>query len=103
MENAIQNERKRAKEKEKDEVNLTADELRAVLKQERTRMSRMAGDLASLRSAAVASQAEAEMYEESRINCLMRRLEGLQQEKGRLIVELEQEEEMVRQSSRRMF
>jgi hypothetical protein len=43
----------------------------------------------------VSSQAEAEAYEEGRINCLMRRLSSLAKEKGRLIVELEQEEEMV--------
>lgn len=98
MEAAVQSERARAKLKEKEEEEMTADELRVVLKRERTRMSKFAADLTALRAAAVQSQAEAEVHEEGRINCLMRRLEGLQQEKGRLIVELEQEEEMVRAS-----
>ena len=48
-----------------------------------------------MKSTAVASQAEAEVFEEGRINCLMRRLDSLQKEKGRIIVELEREEEMV--------
>ena len=81
---------------EKEEVNLTADELRAVLKKERHRMARFAGDIAKLRNMAVQSQAEAEIHEEGRINGLMRRLETLQIEKGRIIVELEREEEMVK-------
>jgi glycyl-tRNA synthetase beta subunit len=96
MEAAVHSERMRAKEKEKEEENMTADELKAVLKRERTRMSKIAADLAALRSAAVQSQAEAEAHEEGRINNLMRRVECLQQEKGRIIVELEREEEMVR-------
>ena len=82
---------------------MTADELRVILKWERARMSKIAADLAALRAAAVQSQAEAEVHEEGRINCLMRRLECLQQEKGRLIVELEQEEEMVRVSMHGLF
>ena len=95
MEAAVQAERKRNKEMEQDEKNMTAEELRAVLKRERHRMSRFAADLARLRSAAVQCQAEAEIHEEGRINGLMRRLESLQIEKGRIIVELEREEEMV--------
>jgi len=43
----------------------------------------------------VAGQAEAEIREEGRINNLMRRLDGLQKEKGRIIIELEREEEML--------
>ena len=58
-------------------------------------MSRLAADLAVLKSNAVQSQAEAEVNEEGRINCLLAHLDGLQQEKGRIIVELEREEEMV--------
>ena len=42
------------------------------------------------------SVAQAEVHEEGRINHLMRRLDTLQAEKGRIIVELEREEEMVR-------
>ena len=95
MEKAVQVERERAKAMEKEEASLTADELRTVLKRERHRMARIAADLAAVRSMNVQSAAEAEMSEEGRINCLMRRLEGLQQEKGRIIVELEREEEMV--------
>jgi hypothetical protein len=98
MEAAVQSERMRAKEKEKEEENMTADELKAALKRERTRMSKISADLAALRSAAGQSQAEAEVHEEGRINSLMRRVECLQQEKGRIIVELEREEEMVRDS-----
>ena len=96
MEAAVHSERMRAKEMEKQEETMTADELRAVLKRERSRMSKLSADLAALRSAAVQSQAEAEVHEEGRINHLMRRVECLQQEKGRIILELEREEEMVR-------
>ena len=95
MEAAVHAERLRAKEKEQEEQNMTADELRAVLKRERVRMSKIQADLAAMRAAAVQSQAEAEVHEEGRINSLMRRVECLQQEKGRIIVELEREEEMV--------
>lgn len=66
-----------------------------MLKRERNRAGRIAADLAAIRSAAVQSQLEAEVVEEGRINGLMRRLEVLQQEKGRIIVELEREEEML--------
>lgn len=92
---AVKNERARARELEKEEAKMNADELRLALRRERTHSSKLAADLAALRSMAVASQAEAEVHEEGRINCLMRRLEGLQQEKGRIIVELEREEEML--------
>jgi hypothetical protein len=95
-ESAIQGERIRARNLEKEEIKMDADQLRAVLKQERHRMSRFAGDLAKLKNTSVIYQAEAEMMEEGRINGLMRRVEALQLEKGRIIVELEQEEEMVR-------
>lgn len=95
MEAAVHAERVRRQEKEKEEQNMTADELRAVLKRERSRMSKIQADLAAMRAAAVQSQAEAEVHEEGRINSLMRRVECLQQEKGRIIVELEREEEMV--------
>ena len=96
VENAIQAERMRTKELEKKEVDMTADELRNVLKQERQRMSRMAGAMAQLKNAAVQCQADSEVMEEGRINGLMRRLENMQIEKGRIILELEREEEMVR-------
>jgi len=95
MEAVVQKERQRVKDMEKEEENLTAEELRTVLKRERHRMARMAADLASMRAMAVKSVADAEACEEGRINNLMRRLECLQQEKGRIIVELEREEEMV--------
>jgi hypothetical protein len=97
MELAMQEERKRAKGMEAEEKEMTADELRAVLKRERHRMSKIQGLLAKHKSLAVQSQAEAEINEEGRINCLMRRLDDLQIEKGRIIVQLEQEEEMVRE------
>jgi len=97
MEAAVQKEHERTKAMEKEEQNLSAEEMRTVLKRERHRMARMAADLASMRSMAVQSVAEAEVHEEGRINNLMRRLDCLQQEKGRIIVELEREEEMVSQ------
>lgn len=96
MDAAMTLERKRMKEKELEEKNMSAEELTSVLRRERIRMSRMAADLAVLKSNAVQSQAEAEVNEEGRINCLLAHLDGLQQEKGRIIVELEREEEMVR-------
>jgi hypothetical protein len=96
MEAAVHSERERTKKKQQEEENMTADELRLVLKQERIRMSKIQADLAAMRAAAVQCQAEAEVHEEGRINNLMRRVECLQQEKGRIIVELEREEEMVR-------
>lgn len=96
MESAMKRERARAKEMEQTELNMSADELKAVLKKERSRMAKLSADLAAHKSAAVQSQAEAEVLEEGRINGLVRRLETLQKEKGRIIIELEQEEEMVR-------
>lgn len=95
MEVALQAERVRNKALEQEEVDLGADELKHVLKRERNRMAKMAADLAKLKQAAVLCQAEAEIHEEGRINGLMRRLENLQLEKGRIINELEREEEMV--------
>lgn len=67
----------------------------AALKRERQHSKDLVRELAVLKSIAVASTLEAEVHEEGRINCLMRRLDGLQKEKGRIIVELEREEEMV--------
>ena len=126
MEAAVAAERMRARELEKEEEIMTADELRAVLKKERRRTSKMAADLASFKmvshslssfvlsekisrvqlilillyafvslQAAVELQSEAEVIEEGRINGLMRRLDNMQQEKGRIILDLEREEEMV--------
>lgn len=95
MEAAVTEERKRAKEMELQEASMTADELRAVLKRERHRMGRIAADLAVLKCNTVHAQLEAEMAEEGHINTLLRRMDELQQEKGRIIVELEREEEMV--------
>jgi hypothetical protein len=99
MEAAVMAERKRAKELQAEETGMSADELRGVLKRERQRLNKYAADLARLKSAAVQCQAEAEVLEEGRINGLMRRLENLQIEKGRIINELEREEEMVRRKN----
>jgi hypothetical protein len=96
MEAASAAERTRAKALEDDELNMTADELRAVLKKERLRTGKIQADLAALRSGTIQQQLQAEVLEEGRINCLMRRMDVLQEEKGRIIVELEREEEMVR-------
>lgn len=95
VEHAVQAERKRAKELEPAELCMTADELRKVLKQERQRASRFVADLARLKSTAIQHQAESEMQEERCINGVMRRLESLQLEKSRTIIELEREEELV--------
>jgi hypothetical protein len=97
---AMQQEKARAEELQALEMDMDVDELKRALKKERAHSSRLAVDLATLRSAAVQSQADAEVHEEGRINGLMRRLEGLQQEKGRIIFELEREEEMVRSDYR---
>jgi hypothetical protein len=96
MEAAAAKERARTKEMEEEEKTLDVDALRGILKRERARMCRIAADLAGMKSTAVQSQLEAEVIEEGRINCLMRRLDTVQQEKGRIILELEREEEMVR-------
>lgn len=55
----------------------------------------MVAELAAYKSMAVVTQAEAEMVEEGRINCLMRKLTSVVQEKGRVVQELEREEEML--------
>jgi hypothetical protein len=93
---AGEKERNRAREHEKDEADLTEDQLRAALRKERSYSCKLAMDVASLKSQAVTNQAEAEVTEEGRINCLMKRLDGLSREKGRILIELEREEEMVR-------
>jgi hypothetical protein len=95
MEHAVAEERKRAKQMEEQEKDLSADELRKILKQERHRMSNFARTIAELRSTAVQCQSEAEIHEEGRINSLLGRLERMQMEKGRIINELEREEEMI--------
>jgi len=92
---AAEQERSRAREREKEEEYMDADQLHAALKKERAYSCKVAADLAALKSAAGSSQAEAEAYEEGRINGLMRKLDNLSKEKGRIIVELEREEEMV--------
>lgn len=100
MEAAVAAERTRSKKLEEEEATLTADELRAVLRRERHRTGRIAAELAALKASAVHAQLESEMIEEGRINSLMRRLDTLNQEKGRLVNELEREEEMVRADKR---
>lgn len=96
MEAAIMAERTRTIECEKEEATMTADELRAVLKKERRRTAKLAADLASFKCSAVQQQLESEVFEEGRINGLMRRVDNLQHEKEKIIVALEREEEMVR-------
>jgi hypothetical protein len=96
VDHAIANERDRISNLEQQEVNYTTiEEFKIALKKERQHSKHLVTDLAALKSIAVASTLEAEVNEEGRINCLMRRLDGLQKEKGRIIVELEREEEMV--------
>ena len=95
MDEAVKQERQRRMEREAEEKDLSADELRCILREERLRMSKMASDNARLKVVAVQCTMESEVMEEGRINTLMRRLENLQFEKGRIINELEREEEMV--------
>lgn len=93
--NAMDLTEREKRERDELEEKMSADELRVVLKKERALSTRLANDLMSLRDAAEASAVEAEASEECRILNLMRRLEGLQREKGRIAVELEREEEML--------
>lgn len=95
MEHAVAAERRRAKEMEAKEADLSADELRQILKEERHRMAGFARTIADLRSTAVECQSQAEIHEEGRINSLLGRLETMQVEKGRIVNELEREEEML--------
>lgn len=95
VEAALDTERSRIKEREKEEKDMDSAQLRVALKRERTHSLRLASDLATFKSLSVKSQAEAEAHEEGIINGLLRRLECLQREKGRIIVELEREEEML--------
>jgi hypothetical protein len=96
VDTALANERDRIKHLEAQEATFsTVEELKAALKKERQHSKHIVGELAALKSVAVASTLEAEVCEEGRINCLMRRLDILQKEKGRIIVELEREEEML--------
>ena len=95
MEAAIMAERTRTNQCEKEEATMTADELRAVLKKERRRTAKLAADLAAFKCSAVQQQLESEIFEEGRINELMRRVDNLQHEKEKIIVALEREEEMV--------
>lgn len=95
MEHAVAKERERTKQLEQEEMNYTAQQLKDVLRRERHRTGRICGELAAIRATNVKSQFEAEVMEEQRINSLVRRMDTLQQEKGRIIVELEREEEMV--------
>jgi len=93
VENIMQEERLRRTCMEKSEADMDADMLRSVLREERIRMSRFAAELARLKSLAATSQLESEVVEEGRINSLMRRVEGLQLEKGQIVLEIEREEE----------
>lgn len=95
MERAVATERKRAKEMEANEKDLSADELRKILKQERHRMASFARIIADLKTTAVQGQLQAEIHEEGRINSLLSHIESMQVEKGRIIHELEREEEML--------
>jgi len=92
---AIENDRIKSIEALEQNNYTTVEEYKAALKKERRYSKNLVGELAALKSVAVTSTLEAEIHEEGRINCLMRRLDGLQKEKGRIIVELEREEEML--------
>lgn len=98
MEGAIVKEHRRIIEMEAQEETMDAERLRARLRSERHRMAKYAAELAKHKTLTAHNQLEAEMLEEGRVNGLMRRLEELQTEKGRIINELEREEEMVSQT-----
>jgi hypothetical protein len=96
VDTAVSVERERIMKLEEEEASYTTiEEFKVALRRERLYSKHLVTELAALKSVAVASTLEAEVIEEGRINCLMRRLDGLQKEKGRIIVELEREEEMV--------
>jgi Uncharacterized conserved protein H4 (DUF2046). len=96
VDTALANEKRRIQNLETHEKDYTTlEEYKTALKRERQHSKHLAMELACLKCVAVTSTLEAEIHEEGRINCLMRRLDGLQKEKGRIILELEREEEMV--------
>lgn len=96
VDTAVSVERERIMKLEEEEASYTTiEEFKVALRRERLYSKHLVTELAALKSVAVASTLEAEVNEEGRINCLMRRLDGLQKEKGRIIVELEREEEML--------
>lgn len=93
---ALSVERDRITSLEAVESNYTTlDEFRAALKRERRRSARLAADLAIHRWDAVSVQAAAEVTEESRVNALVRHMTRMKEERSRLIVELEREEECI--------
>ena len=83
MEAAVMAERTRSAMCEKEEIGMTAEELREVLKRERRRMAKIAADLASFKCSAVQQQLDSEVFEEGRINGLMRTVDHLQHELAR--------------------
>lgn len=96
VDTALANEKRRIQNLETQEKDYTTlEEYKTALKRERQHSKHLAMELACLKCVAVTSTLEAEIHEEGRINCLMRRLDGLQKEKGRIILELEREEEML--------
>lgn len=91
---AVEEERARAAEMEKEEEHCNAEELRMILKKERLRMESIQGDLTELKSGVVQEQLQAEVLEEECINGMVRRLDQLHEEKARIMIE-EREQEMV--------
>jgi hypothetical protein len=88
-------ERARTTALEQGEVHCDADELRCILHRERARMGHIQAELTELRSGIAQEQLQAEVLEEECINGLVVRLDHLQEEKARIVLE-EQEQEMVR-------
>jgi hypothetical protein len=95
MEDAAAAERRRIQPLEKEEAHYSADELRRVLKRERTRAIRIQMELAALKHQTVSAALSQEILEEGRINGLVHHLDQIKHEKERIIIELEREEEMV--------
>lgn len=74
-EDAVIAERKRIKDMEDREKDLSADEIRHILKQERRRMIGLVRTVAQLRATAFQCQVESEIHEEGLMNTLMRKLD----------------------------
>jgi hypothetical protein len=82
---AVQQEKARIEEVKALEKDMNVEGLKRALTKERAHSFRLTVNLATLQSAMLKSQVDAEVQEEGDINGLMRLLEGLQQEKKRII------------------
>jgi hypothetical protein len=96
MEEAASLERRRIHQLEQEEQELqSAEEFRRLLKQERHRSIQLQMDLAAAKQHLKQLAQSQEIQQEGRINQLVNRVDQIQQEKERLLVDLQREEEMV--------